>query len=76
MDDTARAIIATLSNMKEQISQLNIKDDNQLLKIHNLIQQYMDEHPCQHNIIYDYIDMPPEGGKNIAFCDICWETFN
>ena len=28
------------------------------------------------HILYDFIDMPPEGGKTIKFCDICWETFN
>jgi len=76
MDETARTIITTLSKMKEQISQLTLEDDNQLLEIHNLIQQYLDEHPCQHNILYDFIDMPPEGGKTIKFCDICWKTFN
>jgi hypothetical protein len=76
MDDTSRAIITTLSNMKEQISRLNLDDNKQLLEIHNIIQRYLDEHPCQHNVLYDFIDMPPEGGKTIKFCDICWETFN
>ncbi len=76
--DTNQTIIRTLSNMQEQISilSLNNKDDNQLLEIHNLIQQYLDKHPCQHHIVYDFIDMPPEGGQTIRYCDICMKTLN
>ena len=76
MDNNIRDVIITLTDMKNKLSNLNIKDDNKLMEINNLIQLYLDEHPCPHNIIYDYIDLPPEGGKNIKFCDICWKTFN
>ena len=73
--DTNQTIIRTLSNMQEQLSRLNFEDNEQLLVIYNLIQQYLDTH-CQHNIVYDYIDIPPEGGQSIRFCEICMKTFD
>jgi hypothetical protein len=30
---------------------------------------------CQHNIVFDYIDISPDDGYNIRFCDICMKTF-
>jgi hypothetical protein len=76
MDDTRRNTIMTLSNILDQLSNLNFEHDNRLLEIHNLIHLWMDEHPCEHDITHDYIDLPPDGGKNIKFCNVCWKTFD
>jgi hypothetical protein len=72
--DTNQSIIKTLLNTQIEISRYP-EGNEQLLEIHTLIQQYLDEH-CQHHIVYDFIDIPPEGGQTIRFCDICRKTFH
>jgi hypothetical protein len=73
--DTTHSIIRTLSEVQTQISRHCAADDADLLNIRRLIQLYMDTH-CKHHIVYDYVDIPPEGGHSIRFCDVCMKTFD
>ena len=73
--DSKEDIITALNSMKTIMSRINIGNDAILLSIKTNIEQYIIEH-CDHNIVYDYIDITPECGHTIKFCDICMETFN
>jgi hypothetical protein len=33
------------------------------------------EDGCEHNIVYDNIDITPEKSLLIQYCDKCWDTF-
>ena len=68
-------IITALNSMKNIMSRINIGNDAILLSIKTHIEQYIIEH-CDHNIVYDYIDIAPECGHTIKFCDLCMKTFN
>lgn len=72
--DSLKDIIAALTSMNIIMSRVNVGNDAILLSIQNNIQQYITEN-CDHNLVYDYVDIPPEGGMSIKFCDICMKTF-
>ena len=48
--------------------------DRDIQQIYELVVKYIDSN-CQHNIITDYIDISPDIGYNIHYCDICMQTF-
>jgi hypothetical protein len=72
--DSQKDIIAALTSMNIIMSRVNVGNDGILLSIQSNIQQYIAEN-CDHNIVYDYVDIPPESGMSIKFCDICMKTF-
>jgi len=72
--DSKENIITALNSMDNIMSRINISNDAILLSIQKNIQQYILEN-CDHRIVYDYIDIPPEGGMTIKFCDLCMKTF-
>ena len=68
--DSKEDIIIALNSMKTIMSRINIGNDAILLSIKTNIEQYIIE-KCDHNIVYDYIDITPESGHTIKFCDLC-----
>ena len=48
--------------------------DIEIQQIHELVVNYI-ESKCVHNIVTDYIDITPDYGHNISYCDICMKTF-
>lgn len=48
--------------------------DFEIQQIHELVVNYIESN-CVHNIVTDYIDVTPEYGHNIRYCDICMKTF-
>ena len=72
MDITAK--IHMLSTVKSILDDDNVKDDCDIQQIYELVVKYIDTN-CKHNIITDYIDISPEYGHNIKYCDICMKTF-
>ena len=72
MDITAK--IHMLSTVKSILDDDIVKDDCDIQQIYELVVKYIDTN-CKHNIITDYIDISPEYGHNIKYCDICMKTF-
>ena len=48
--------------------------DFEIQQIHELVVNYIESN-CVHNIVTDYIDITPDYGHNIRYCDICMKTF-
>lgn len=48
--------------------------DFEIQQIHELVVNYIESN-CVHNIVTDYIDITPDYGRNIRYCDICMKTF-
>lgn len=48
--------------------------DFEIQQIHELVVNYIESN-CIHNIVTDYIDITPDYGHNIRYCDICMKTF-
>ena len=72
MDLTTK--IQILSTVKTILNDDIVKDDCDIQQIYELVVNYIDS-KCQHNIITDYIDISPDIGYNIHYCDICMKTF-
>ena len=72
MDLTTK--IHLLSTVKSILDDDIVKDDCDIQQIYELVVKYIDTN-CKHNIITDYIDVSPEYGHNIKYCDICMKTF-
>ena len=72
MDLTTK--IHLLSTVKSILDDDIVKDDCDIQQIYELVVKYIDTN-CKHNIITDYIDISPEYGHNIKYCDICMKTF-
>jgi len=66
--------IQILSTVKTILNDDIVKDDCDIQQIYELVVKYIDSN-CQHNIITDYIDISPDLGYNIRYCDICMKTF-
>jgi hypothetical protein len=66
--------IQILSTVKTILNDDIVKDDHDIQQIYELVVKYIDSN-CQHNIITDYIDISPDLGYNIHYCDICMKTF-
>jgi hypothetical protein len=66
--------IQILSTVKTILNDDIVKDDHDIQQIYELVVKYIDSN-CQHNIITDYIDISPDIGYNIHYCDICMKTF-
>ena len=66
--------IQILSTVKTILNDDIVKDDCDIQQIYELVVKYIDSN-CQHNIITDYIDISPDIGYNIHYCDICMKTF-
>ena len=66
--------IRVLSTVKTILNDDIVKDDCDIQQIYELVVKYIDSN-CQHNIITDYIDISPDIGYNIHYCDICMKTF-
>jgi hypothetical protein len=64
--------IRILYNVQNLLEELN-ENDNEIQQIYELVVKYMDK--CKHNIITDYIDISPDNGHTIKYCDICMKTF-
>jgi|SaaInlV_130m_DNA_3_1039695.scaffolds.fasta_scaffold26293_2 hypothetical protein len=73
---TTEHIIRTMSSMKTLIERIvdNEHADDVIKELYAKITHYLDTN-CQHNIVVDYIDISPDDGCNIRFCDICMKTF-
>ena len=42
--------------------------------IQKLVDEYIMKH-CEHNIVYDYIDITPDTSKQIRYCTHCYVDF-
>jgi hypothetical protein len=73
MDLTTK--IHLLSTVKSILDDDIVKDDCDIQQIYELVVKYIDTN-CKHNIITDYIDVSPDTGYNINYCDICMKTFH
>lgn len=74
---TTRKKIRILSNVKSMLDDIVDYDsdsDSDIQQIHKLVVNYI-ESKCIHNIVTDYIDITPDYGHNIRYCDICMKTF-
>ena len=71
MDLTTK--IHLLSNVKCILDDI-VKDDSDIQQIYELVVNYIESN-CVHNIVTDYIDITPDYGHNIKYCDICMKTF-
>jgi hypothetical protein len=73
---TTENIIRTMASMKTLIERI-VNDEHagdDVKEIYEKITHYLETN-CQHNIVFDYIDISPDDGYNIRFCDICMKTF-
>jgi uncharacterized protein YozE (UPF0346 family) len=68
-------ILRKLTEITVTINEIDNKEDEDLTQIYNSIKKYINKH-CKHNIISDYIDITPDYGQTIKYCDKCWQTFN
>lgn len=72
---TVKQKIRILSNVKSMLDDIvNYDSDSDIQQIHKLVVNYI-ESKCIHNIVTDYIDITPDYGHNIRYCDICMKTF-
>ena len=65
--------ISVLCNVQLILKELS-DYDFEIQQIHELVVNYIESN-CVHNIVTDYIDVTPEYGHNIRYCDICMKTF-
>jgi len=66
--------LRALVQVKTILERLTLdKKDVVLHQITTLVTEYLDT--CQHDIVTDYIDVGPDNGYTIRFCDICMKTF-
>lgn len=49
--------------------------DDDIQSIYTAVSTYLDT-KCTHHIVFDYIDINPDSGYTIRFCDICMKTFH
>ena len=72
---TVKKKIRILSNVKSMLDDIvNYDSDSDIQQIHKLVVNYI-ESKCIHNIVTDYIDITPDYGHNISYCDFCMKTF-
>jgi hypothetical protein len=71
MDTTTK--IQMLSNVKSILHDI-VEHDSDIQQIYELVVNYIESN-CVHNIVTDYIDITPDYGHNIKYCDICMKTF-
>jgi hypothetical protein len=50
-------------------------EDAEMRQIYYLVSNYLDT-KCTHNIVMDYIDIDPDKGYTIKYCDVCMRTFS
>lgn len=65
LDERINVCDAIIESNKKVLNSLNYK--MQKLKT--------EDSSCQHRIVKDYIDINPDKGMNISYCDICFKTF-
>lgn len=65
--------ISVLCNVQLILKEL-VDYDFEIQQIHELVVNYIESN-CIHNIVTDYIDITPDYGHNIRYCDICMKTF-
>lgn len=66
--------IRALVQIKTILERLTVNtNDNLLQQITTLVNEYLNT--CEHRIVSDYIDITPDNGYTIQFCDICMQTF-
>lgn len=67
--------ISVLCNVQHILKELTDNDnDIEIQQIHKLVVNYIESN-CKHNIITDYVDITPDYGHNIRYCNICMKTF-
>jgi len=72
--DRTRQIYA-LAKIKPILESLDVHaEDNEIRHIFELVINYLNTH-CDHHIVMDYIDINPDKGYTIKFCDVCMKTF-
>tara|TARA_B100000902_G_scaffold54557_1_gene61273 strand:- start:318 stop:539 length:222 start_codon:yes stop_codon:yes gene_type:complete len=65
--------ISVLCNVQLILKELT-DYDFEIQQIHELVVNYIESN-CVHNIVTDYIDVTPDYGHSIRYCDICMKTF-
>jgi len=71
MDITTK--IHALNSVKNILNEI-IDNDCNIQQIYELVVNYINTN-CKHNIITDYIDVSPDKGYNVRYCDICMKCF-
>jgi hypothetical protein len=68
--------LCALAKVKSILESLDIPtEDAEMRQIYNLVSNYL-ETKCDHHIVTDYIDINPDKGFTIQFCDVCMKTFS
>ena len=68
--------LCALAKVKAILESLDIPaDDVEMRQICDLVSNYLDT-KCDHHIVMDYIDIDPDKGYTIRFCDVCMRTFS
>ena len=74
MDRTSH--LCALARIKLILESLEIPaEDAEMRQIYYLVSNYLDT-KCEHHIVTDYIDIGPDSGYTIRFCDVCMRTFS
>jgi hypothetical protein len=68
--------LCALARIKTILESVDIpEDDVEMRQICDLVSNYLDT-KCEHHIVTDYIDIGPDNGYTIRFCDVCMRTFS
>ena len=68
--------LCALARIKLILESLEIPaEDAEMRQIYNLVSIYLDT-KCDHHIVTDCIDIGPDNGYTIRFCDVCMRTFS
>jgi hypothetical protein len=68
--------IAIMLSVKMKMEKIPFRNqDNDYKRIHQLCKRYLREH-CEHEIIYDDIDMDLDTSKTIVYCKKCETCFS
>jgi hypothetical protein len=68
--------LCALARIKTILESVDIPaDDAEMRQICDLVSNYLDT-KCTHHIVMDYIDIDPDKGYTIKFCDVCMRTFS
>jgi hypothetical protein len=74
-NDENEILIEKLINFQLKIETHKNSFDNKLKNIFSLINEYILEN-CNHDKVYDLIDIDPDKSQSIIYCSKCFATFN
>ena len=73
-DNSDIECMVRIKGLLQHRAPVEVDAKTEYLLIQKLIDEYIMKH-CEHNIVYDYIDITPDTSKRIRYCTHCYTDY-